>query len=114
MTTDEATIPAVGARGLDEVFEVTKAANRHPSPRTDFEHGVLASYRWATGVQTEAPVTEFASPGAGGPCREQLFAECRSAAVRLRAALNDGADAGYVLGAYQALAWLCGHHDDHP
>ncbi|MFE6054934.1 hypothetical protein ACFQ6N_29640 [Kitasatospora sp. NPDC056446] len=114
MTTEEATIPAVGARGLDEVLEVTKAANRHPPPHTDFEHGVLASYQWATGAQPEAPVTASAPPVTGRPCREQLFAECRSAAVKLRAALNDDADVGYVLGAYTALAWLCGHHDDHP
>ncbi|MCX4751043.1 hypothetical protein OG455_37020 [Kitasatospora sp. NBC_01287] len=111
MTTDDATIPAVGARGLDEVLDATRAASRHTSPCTGFEHGVLASYQWATGARPEAPVTAL---GSGGPCRDQLFAECRNAAVKLRAALHDGADAGYALGAYQALAWLCGLHDDLP
>ncbi|WP_262986086.1 hypothetical protein [Streptomyces sp. CBMA123] len=27
--------------------------------------------------------------------------------MKLRAAAHDGADADYVLGFYQALAWLC-------
>lgn len=114
MTTDEATIPAVGARGLDEVHEAIKAANRQPSPCTDFERGVLASYQWAVGAQPEAPITVAASVGAEGLCRAQLLAEFRSAAVKLRAALRDSTDAGYALGSYQALAWLCGHHDDRP
>ncbi|MFB7909898.1 hypothetical protein ACFC1T_26020 [Kitasatospora sp. NPDC056076] len=70
----------------------------------------MTSYQWATGAQLEAPVTASTS----GPCRDQLFAERRSAAVKLRAALNDGADVSYALGAYQALAWLCGYHDDAP
>ncbi|MFF3006747.1 hypothetical protein ACFVTF_28555 [Kitasatospora sp. NPDC057940] len=115
MTTTEATtILTVGARGLGEVREATRAANRHPSPCTDFEHGVLASYRWATAAQSEAPVTASTTPDAAGPCRDRLLAECRSAAVKLRVAMHNGTDAGYALGAYQALAWLCGHHDDHP
>ncbi|WP_327064337.1 hypothetical protein OG500_00585 [Kitasatospora sp. NBC_01250] len=114
MTTDETTAPAVGAHGQDEVFEAIKGVSRRPSPCTGFEHGVLASYQWATGAQPEAPLTAVPSPGTLGPCRHQLLAECRSAAVKLRTALRDGTDAGYVLGSYQALAWLCGLHDDRP
>ncbi|GAB7183563.1 hypothetical protein ATKI12_3394 [Kitasatospora sp. Ki12] len=114
MTSDETTIPAVGVRPLAEVFEAIEAANRHPQPWTGFDHGVLGAYRWAAGAQVAAPLTAAAALGAAGPCRAQLLAECQAAAVRLRDALEGSADAEYALGAYQALAWLCGHHEDHP
>ncbi|MFJ9948503.1 hypothetical protein [Kitasatospora sp. NPDC091207] len=115
MTSDETTIPAVGARGLDAVFEAIEAANRSPQPWTGFEHGVLGAYRWAAGTQPGAPVTAAAPLGAsGGPCRAQLLAECQAAAVRVSEARRDDVDAAYALGAYQALAWLCGHDEDRP
>ncbi|MFJ7280972.1 hypothetical protein [Kitasatospora sp. NPDC098663] len=114
MTTDETAVPGIGAHGRDEVLEAIKGVNRRPSPCTGFERGVLASYQWAAGIQPEAPLTAVASPGSLGPCHHQLLAECRSSAVKLRTALRDGTDAHYVLGSYQALAWLCGLHDDRP
>ncbi|MEV7358377.1 hypothetical protein [Kitasatospora sp. NPDC091276] len=129
MTSDETTIPAVGVRLLDEVFDAIEAANGRPQPWTGFDHGILGAYRWAAGAQVAAPLTAAAALGATGPCRAQLLAECQAAAVRLRdvSALasasgeGDGADEGanaanaaYALGAYQALAWLCGHHEDRP
>ncbi|MEV0531868.1 hypothetical protein [Kitasatospora sp. NPDC050463] len=115
MTSDETTIPAVGVRGLDEVFEAIEVANRSPQPWTGFEHGVLGAYRWAAGAQPGAPVTAAAPLGAsGGPCRAQLLAECQAAAVRVTEALRDQTDAAYALGAYQALAWLCGHAEHRP
>ncbi|AUY53540.1 hypothetical protein [Streptomyces sp. CB01881] len=114
MTSDERTIPAVGVRPLDEVFDAIESAHRRPQPWTGFDHGVLGAYRWAAGAQGEAPVTTAAALGAMGPCRAQLLAECQAAAVRLRDALNERTDPAYALGAYQALAWLCGHHEDRP
>ncbi|MFI6849484.1 hypothetical protein OG535_39415 [Kitasatospora sp. NBC_00085] len=114
MTSDETTIPTVGVRPLDEVFDAIESASRRPQPWTGFDHGVLGTYRWAAGAQVAAPVTAAAALGATGPCRAQLLAECQAAAVRLRGALDQRADAGYALGAYQALAWLCGHHEDRP
>ncbi|MFD5461805.1 hypothetical protein ACFWIQ_03125 [Kitasatospora sp. NPDC127059] len=114
MTSDETAIPAVGVRPLDEVFDAIEAANRRPQPWTGFDHGVLGAYRWAAGAQVAAPVTAAAALGAAGPCRAQLLAEHQAAAVRLRDALRASADAAYALGAYQALAWLCGHHEDRP
>ncbi|MBO1413285.1 hypothetical protein [Streptomyces sp. FH025] len=113
MTSDETTVPAVGVRPLDEVFDAIATANRRPQPWTGFDHGVLEAYRWAVGAQVAAPVTATAL-GAAGPCRAQLLAECQAAAVRVRDALEAGADGAGALGAYQALAWLCGHHDDRP
>ncbi|MER7757886.1 hypothetical protein [Kitasatospora sp. NPDC097643] len=114
MTSDETTIPAVGVRRLDEVFDAIEAAGRRPQPWTGFDHGVLGSYRWAAGAQVSAPITAAAAPGTTGPGRAQLLAECQAAAVRLRDALHERADASYALGAYRALAWLCGHHEDRP
>ncbi|MFD4532923.1 hypothetical protein ACFWNL_13795 [Kitasatospora sp. NPDC058397] len=126
MTSDETTIPAVGVRLLDEVFDAIEAANGRPQPWTGFDHGILGAYRWAAGAQVAAPLTAAAALGATGPCRAQLLAECQAAAVRLRdtSALasasgggdgaDEGANAAYALGAYQALAWLCGHHEDRP
>ncbi|MFB7667106.1 hypothetical protein ACFC1R_24710 [Kitasatospora sp. NPDC056138] len=115
MTGDETAIPTVGARGLDEVFEAISEANGRPPPWSGFEHGVLGSYRWAVGCQLGGPVTAVAAVlGAAGPCPAQLVAECEAAAVRLRESRGDDADAAYALGAYRALAWLCGHHDDRP
>ncbi|MFF3073381.1 hypothetical protein ACFVSN_35935 [Kitasatospora sp. NPDC057904] len=114
MTSDETAVPAVGVRRLDEVFDAVEAANRSPQPWTAFDHGVLGAYRWAVGTQVAAPVTASAALGAAGPCRAQLLAECQAAAVSLREALAAGADSRGALGAYQALAWLCGHHDDRP
>ncbi|MFD0273100.1 hypothetical protein ACFVHB_04190 [Kitasatospora sp. NPDC127111] len=114
MTSDETTIPAVGVRPLDEVFDAIESAARRPQPWTDFDHGVLGAYRWAAGAKVAAPVTAAAALGVTGPCRAQLLAECQAAAVRLRDALNGRTDAAYALGAYQALAWLCGHHEDCP
>ncbi|MFD0398911.1 hypothetical protein ACFVHI_12630 [Kitasatospora sp. NPDC127121] len=122
MTSDETTIPAVGVRLLDEVFDAIEAANGRPQPWTGFDHGILGAYRWAAGAQVAAPLTAAAALGATGPCRAQLLAECQAAAVRLRdtsaSGGGDGADedanAAYALGAYQALAWLCGHHEDRP
>ncbi|WP_030062278.1 hypothetical protein [Streptomyces novaecaesareae] len=113
MTSDE-TIPAVGVRPLDEVFAAIDTANRRPRPWTGFEHGVLGAYRWAAGAQIAAPVTAVAAVGANGPCRAQLLAECQAAAVGLRRALAQDTDHMYVLGAHQALAWLCGLHEDCP
>ncbi|MFB7908319.1 hypothetical protein ACFC1T_17965 [Kitasatospora sp. NPDC056076] len=114
MTSEETTIPAVGVRSLDEVFGAIESANCRPQPWTGFEHAVLGAYRWAAGAQVSAPVTAAAAVGAVGPCRAQLLAECQAAEVRLRHALDAGTDAVSALGAYQALAWLCGHHDDRP
>ncbi|MFE4358514.1 MULTISPECIES: hypothetical protein [unclassified Kitasatospora] len=114
MTSDETTIPAVGVRPLDEVFDAIETANRRPQPWGGFDHGVLGAYRWATGAQIAAPVTAVAALGATGPCRAQLLAECQAAAVRLRDALEERTDPAYALGTYQALAWLCGHHEDRP
>ncbi|MEU4116074.1 hypothetical protein AB0F71_16450 [Kitasatospora sp. NPDC028055] len=132
MTSDETEIPAVGVRVLDEVFDAIETSNRRPQPWTRFDHGVLGAYRWAAGAQIAAPVTAAAVLGTSGPCRAQLLAECQAAAVRLRDTLADrdalegrGAladrdalenrtDAGHALGVYQALAWLCGHHEDRP
>ncbi|MFF2147016.1 hypothetical protein [Kitasatospora sp. NPDC058190] len=115
MTSDETMLPAVGVRPLDEVFDAIETANRRPQPWTGFDHAVLGAYRWAAGTQVAAPVTAAAAAlGAAGPCRAQLLAECQAAAVRLREALTTGADSAGALGAYQALAWLCGHHDDRP
>ncbi|MFB7909861.1 hypothetical protein ACFC1T_25835 [Kitasatospora sp. NPDC056076] len=114
MTTDETAIPAVGVRVLDEVFDAIETSNRRPQPWTGFDHGVLGAYRWAAGAQIAAPVTAAAAPAASWPCRAQLLSECQAAAVRLRDALEDRTDAGYALGVYQALAWLCGHHEDRP
>ncbi|MGW2254278.1 hypothetical protein ACWCXH_29410 [Kitasatospora sp. NPDC001660] len=114
MTSDETTIPAVGVRPLDEVFDAIEAANQRPQPWTGFDHGLLGAYRWAAGAQVAAPVTAAAALGAAGPCRAQLLAECQAAAVRLRDVLAASTDAAYALGAYQALAWLCGHHEDRP
>ncbi|KJY25052.1 hypothetical protein, partial [Streptomyces sp. NRRL S-495] len=98
----------------DEVFDAIEAANRRPQPWTGFDHAVLGAYRWAAGVQVAGPVTAAAAVGAVGPCRNQLLAECRAAEVRLRHALETRADAASALGAYRALAWLCGHLDDRP
>ncbi|MFJ7246808.1 hypothetical protein ACIQWA_19485 [Kitasatospora sp. NPDC098652] len=139
MTSDETEIPAVGVRVLDEVFDAIETSNRRPQPWTRFDHGVLGAYRWAAGAQIAAPVTAAAAVlGTSGPCRAQLLAECQAAAVRLRDALadrdalagrdtlagrdapadrdalEDRTDAGHALGVYQALAWLCGHHEDRP
>ncbi|MFE4482909.1 MULTISPECIES: hypothetical protein [Streptomycetaceae] len=114
MTSDETTIPAVGVRPLDEVFDAIETANRRPQPWGGFDHGVLGAYRWATGAQIAAPVTAVAALGATGPCRAQLLAECQAAAVHLRDALEERTDPAYALGTYQALAWLCGHHEDRP
>ncbi|MFF3073621.1 hypothetical protein ACFVSN_01065 [Kitasatospora sp. NPDC057904] len=114
MTSDETTVPAVGVRPLDEVFDAIEAANRRPQPWTGFDHAVLGAYRWAAGAQVAAPVTAAAALGAAGPCRAQLLAECQAAAVRLHEAHAAGTDSAGALGAYQALAWLCGHHDDRP
>ncbi|MEU8516416.1 hypothetical protein AB0C76_33255 [Kitasatospora sp. NPDC048722] len=114
MTSDETTIPTVGVRPLDEVFDAIESANRRPVPWSGFDHGVLGAYRWAAGAQIAAPVTAAAALGTTGPCRAQLLAECQAAAVRLRDALEERTDAAYALGAYQALAWLCGHHEDRP
>ncbi|MFE3506129.1 hypothetical protein ACFXPX_09225 [Kitasatospora sp. NPDC059146] len=49
-----------------------------------------------------------------GASADPALAECQAASVRLREALAAGTDGAGVLGAYQALAWLCGHHDDRP
>ncbi|MDY0810859.1 hypothetical protein [Kitasatospora purpeofusca] len=114
MTSEETTILAVGVRPLDEVFDAIETANRRPQPWTGFDHAVLGAYRWAAGAQVAAPVTAAAALGALGPCRAQLLAECQAAAVRLRHALDASTDAAGALGAYRALAWLCGHHDDRP
>ncbi|MFJ2866069.1 hypothetical protein [Kitasatospora sp. NPDC087314] len=113
MTSDDM-IPAVGVRPMDEVFAAIDTANRRPRPWTGFEHGVLGAYRWAVGAQIAAPVTATAVPGTAGPCRAQLLAECQAAGVGLRQAVTRGADHVYVLGAHQALAWICGIHEDRP
>ncbi|AUG75375.1 hypothetical protein CFP65_0409 [Kitasatospora sp. MMS16-BH015] len=114
MTSEETTIPAVGVRSLDEVLDAIDSANRRPQPWTGFDHAVLGTYQWATGAQIAAPVTAAAALGPIGPCRAQLQAECQAAEVRLRHAPDTQADAASALGAYQALAWLCGRHDDRP
>ncbi|MEU6238708.1 hypothetical protein, partial [Kitasatospora sp. NPDC047058] len=61
-----------------------------------------------------SPVTAAAAVGAIGPCRAQLLAELQAAAVQIRAGAGRGVDADYALGAYGALAWICGHHEDQP
>ncbi|WP_371520437.1 hypothetical protein [Kitasatospora sp. NBC_01300] len=114
MTSDETMIPVIGVRGLEQAFEAIVVAGGRPRPWSGFEHGVLKAYRWAVGAQAEAPVTATAPLGAAGPCRAQLLAECQAAAVCVRDTGRHGADAGYALGAYRALAWICGHHDDRP
>ncbi|MEU9079091.1 hypothetical protein ACFYUY_22385 [Kitasatospora sp. NPDC004745] len=114
MTSDETAAPVVGVRPLDEVFEAIEAANGSPQPWSGFEHGVLGAYRWAVGAQVAAPATAATALGATGPCRAQLLAECQAVALRLREAVRTGADTACTLGAYQALAWLCGHHEERP
>ncbi|MFI6449202.1 hypothetical protein [Kitasatospora sp. NPDC050543] len=38
MTSDAAITPALGVRGLDEMFEATTGASEQPQPWTGFEH----------------------------------------------------------------------------
>ncbi|MBP0449363.1 MULTISPECIES: hypothetical protein [unclassified Kitasatospora] len=114
MTAEETTMVAVGVRSVAEVFAALEAVNSRRQPWTRYEHGVLGAYRWAVGTQVGAPVTASAAVGAAGPCRAQLLAEFQAAAVQIRAGAGRGVDADYALGAYGALAWLCGHHEELP
>lgn len=112
MTTDDTVL--VGVRSADEVFAALDEVNGRSRPWTGYERGLLEAYRWAVGAQIGAPVTAGAAVGAIGPCRAQLLAECQAAAVQIRAGEARVVDADRALGAYTALAWLCGHHDDRP
>ncbi|MER7668119.1 hypothetical protein ABTY61_06595 [Kitasatospora sp. NPDC096128] len=112
MASDDTTV--VGVRSAEEVFAALEDVGGRRRPWSGYEHGLLGAYRWAVGAQVGAPVTGAAAVGALGPCRAQLLAECQAAAVRLREDAARGSDAERSLGAYSALAWLCGHHDDRP
>lgn len=116
MASEETTaIMAVGVRSVDEVFAALETVK---APRAGAEPGLLEAYRWAVGTHVGthvgAPVTGNAAVGAYGPCRAQLLAECRAAAVRLRSGAGQPGETDRALGVYMALAWLCGHHDDRP
>ncbi|MFD0279867.1 hypothetical protein ACFVHB_39065 [Kitasatospora sp. NPDC127111] len=114
MTADETTMVAVGVRSAAEVFAALERANSRRPPWTRYDHGVVGAYRWAVGAQVGGPVTAAAAVGAIGPCRAQLLAEFQAAAVEIRAGAARGVDADYALGAYGALAWICGHHEEQP
>ncbi|MBD0690769.1 hypothetical protein BG452_32420 [Streptomyces sp. CBMA123] len=105
---------AVGVRSAEEVFAALEEVGGRREPWTGYEHGLLEAFRWAVGAQVGAPVTGAAAVDAVGPCRAELLAECQAAASGIRAWTEQGRDGGRFLGAYSALAWLCGHHDDRP
>ncbi|MFD8695453.1 hypothetical protein [Kitasatospora purpeofusca] len=111
MTTEDETA-VVGVRAVDELFAALEELSMRRRPWTAYEQGMLESYRWAVGAQAQAPVTADEAVGSSGPGRAQLLAECQAAAVQVRVAANPDADR--ALGAYAALAWLCGHHDERP
>ncbi|MGW6918283.1 hypothetical protein ACWGB8_31395 [Kitasatospora sp. NPDC054939] len=113
MATEDDTM-LVGVRSADEVFAALEEANGRRRPWTGYEHGLLGAYRWAVGAQIGAPVTAAAAVGAIGPCRAQLLAECQAAGAQLGAGAVRAVDVDLALGAYSALAWVCGHHDDRP
>lgn len=113
MTMQGATM-VVGVRAADEVFAALEELSTRRRPWTAFEQGLLQAYRWAVGTRAVAPVTGDEAMGLVGPCRSQLLAECQAAEVRLRAGATPGAEVDLVLGAFAALAWVCGHHDERP
>ncbi|MGW6915615.1 hypothetical protein ACWGB8_17615 [Kitasatospora sp. NPDC054939] len=114
MTTDE-TAAVVGVRPASEVFAALEELSIRRRPWTDYEQGMLHAYRWAVGTRDLAPATAAQAVGAVGPCRAQLLAECQAAEVQIRMGTGRSvADTDWLLGAFAALAWLCGHHDDRP
>ncbi|MGW6915940.1 hypothetical protein ACWGB8_19310 [Kitasatospora sp. NPDC054939] len=112
--TTEGTTTAVGVRAADEVFAALEELSTRRSPWTPYEQGMLHAYRWAVGTRDVAPVTAHEAVGSPGPCRAQLLAECQAAAVQIRADAGRTGGTDQALGAYAALAWVCGHHDERP
>ncbi|GAA4831103.1 hypothetical protein GCM10023235_01500 [Kitasatospora terrestris] len=100
----------MGVRTADEVFAALEELSMCRRPWTDFEQGLLQAYRWAVGSRAVGPVTGDRATGPVGPCRAQLLAECQAATVRLRGS----GEPELTLGAYSALAWVCGYLDDRP
>ncbi|MGW4895385.1 hypothetical protein ACWEQL_24410 [Kitasatospora sp. NPDC004240] len=118
--TTEGTTTVVGVRATDEVHAALEDLSTRRRPWTTYEQGMLHAYRWAVGTRAAAPVTADEVTGPPGPCRARLLAECRAAAALLRAGAGAGAgpsagpsaEAELALGAYVALAWICGLHDE--
>ncbi|MGA5820948.1 hypothetical protein ACPC54_24150 [Kitasatospora sp. NPDC094028] len=114
MNGDNAAVRTVGVRSLQEVFDALTRTGCLPGPSSRYRLGVTNAYRWALGTQVAGPITRAAVVGATIPSRTRLLAECQAAAVEIGPGAPARTDPDYALGAYEAMAWLCGHHDEHP
>ncbi|MGW3042021.1 hypothetical protein ACWC9T_18740 [Kitasatospora sp. NPDC001159] len=114
MNGHNAAVQTVGVRSLQEVFDALAQTDGLPASSSGYRLGVMNAYRWALGTQVAGPITRAAAVGDTVPCRTQLLAECQAAAVEIRHGAPAQTDPDYALGAYEAMAWLCGHHDEHP
>ncbi|BFV55457.1 hypothetical protein KCMC57_up05610 [Kitasatospora sp. CMC57] len=107
-------VQSVGVRSAQEVFSAIAEAGKRPRPRSAYQRGLMVAYWWAAGAPVPAPITRVAAVGAHGPCRAQLLAECQAAAAQLRRAPTAADHSDFALGAFAALAWLSGRHDERP
>ncbi|MGA5420231.1 hypothetical protein [Streptomyces lavendulocolor] len=105
----------VGVRPLGDVeraFRRLEAEAAGPDQQTQLSRGALAGYLWALGRGGPAPVT--AQPVDEAPSLEDLTVEVDAATAQMEDSTQRTVPRDYVHGVRDALAWVCGHTDQHP
>ncbi|MEU9984562.1 hypothetical protein [Streptomyces sp. NPDC050856] len=96
----------------EEAFRRLEAEAAGPDQQTQFSRGALAGYLWALGRGGPAPIT--AQPLDEAPTLSHLSAEVDAATAQMEDSTQRTVPRDYIHGVRDALAWVCGHSDQHP
>ncbi|WP_371495074.1 hypothetical protein OG871_07025 [Kitasatospora sp. NBC_00374] len=99
--------PAVGARRARELETLLIAGSPVESCSERYRRGVLDALGWAHGGLAAAPITVTALPGAVGPSREGVLAECQAAWEELLGSTRRTVALDYARGVHEALTRVC-------
>ncbi|MET9801058.1 hypothetical protein [Streptomyces sp. NPDC006368] len=97
---------------VEEAFRRLEAEAAGPDQQTQFFRGALTGYLWALGRGGPAPIT--ARSVAKAPALEDLTAEADAATAQMEDSTQRTVPRDYIHGVRDALAWVCGHTDQHP
>ncbi|MFJ1705597.1 hypothetical protein [Kitasatospora sp. NPDC088346] len=99
--------PAVGARRARELEALLIASGQVGGCSERYRRGVLDALGWAHGGLAAAPITVSALPGALGPSREGVQAECQAAWEELLGSTRRTVALDYARGVHEALTRVC-------